>query len=82
MESPRAETSTTGRVVRPRPAWAAAGWLRWVPGIQMVRHYESRYLQAEAVVWVDWEDRIVGGIPDRAQDGSAAGPLGTPRQSR
>jgi high affinity sulfate transporter 1 len=42
----------------------------------------SRYLEVEAVAWVDWEDRVVGGAPDRAQDGSAAGPLGTPRQSR
>jgi high affinity sulfate transporter 1 len=42
----------------------------------------SRYLEAEAVAWVDWEDRTVGGAADRAQDGSAAGPKGTPRQSR
>lgn len=42
----------------------------------------SRYLEAEAVPWVDWEDRIVGGAPDRSQDGSAAVPLDTPRESR
>jgi hypothetical protein len=42
----------------------------------------SRYLEAEAVTWVDWEDRIVGGAPDRAQDVSAAGPSATPLQTR
>jgi MFS superfamily sulfate permease-like transporter len=42
----------------------------------------SRYLEAEAVAWVDWQDRIVGEAPDRAQDISAAGLVGTPRQSR
>lgn len=49
MESPRAESSTTGREVRPRPAWAAAGWLRWVPGIQIVRHYEIGWLRHDLV---------------------------------
>jgi hypothetical protein len=49
MESPRAEMSTTGRVVRPRPAWAAAGWLRWVPGIQIVWHYEIAWLRHDLV---------------------------------
>ena len=42
----------------------------------------SRYLEAEPVAWVDWEDRTVGGAPDRARDGSAAGPKGAPQQSR
>lgn len=42
----------------------------------------SRYLEAEAVAWVDWEDRVAGGAQDRVQDGSAAGPKGTPQQSR
>jgi high affinity sulfate transporter 1 len=49
MESLRAQTSTTGRVVLPQPARAAAGWLRWVPGIQMVRRYEIAWLQHDLV---------------------------------
>ncbi|MEQ1805685.1 MAG: SulP family inorganic anion transporter [Burkholderiaceae bacterium] len=36
-------------MVRPRPAWAAAGWLRWVPGIQTVRHYEIGWLRHDLV---------------------------------
>ncbi len=42
----------------------------------------SRYLEAEAVPWVDWEDHTVGTVPTRAQDGSVAGPAGTPQPSR
>lgn len=42
----------------------------------------SRYLDAEAVAWVDWEDCRAGTAPDCVQEGSAAKPLGTPRQSR
>ncbi len=48
-ESPLAETSTTGRVVRPQPARAVAGWLRWVPGIQTLRHYEIGWLRHDLV---------------------------------
>ncbi|MDP4302674.1 SulP family inorganic anion transporter [Leptothrix discophora] len=42
----------------------------------------SRYLEAEPVAWLDWEDRIAGATPDRTQEGSSAEPLGTPRPSR
>ena len=42
----------------------------------------SRYLEAESVAWVDWEDHIARGAPDRAQEVSAAGPFGTPKQTR
>ncbi len=49
MESPQAKASTTGRVVRQRPAPAAGGWVRWVPGIQTVRHYELGWLQHDLV---------------------------------
>ena len=45
MESPRAETSKTGRVVRHQPAGASTGWLRWVPGIQIVRSYKMGWLR-------------------------------------
>ncbi len=49
MASPQARTSTTGRVVRPWPAWADAGCMRWIPGIQVVRHYEIRWLRHDLV---------------------------------
>lgn len=42
----------------------------------------SRYLEAESVAWVDWEDRAVGTVPDRPQDASAAGPSVVLRQTR
>lgn len=42
----------------------------------------SRYLDAEAVDWVDWEERWAGTSPDCVPDGSTPKPLETPRQSR
>ncbi|MBC7376948.1 MAG: SulP family inorganic anion transporter, partial [Burkholderiaceae bacterium] len=44
-----AGTSTTGRVVRPGPAQATAGWGRWFPGIQTVRSYEMSWLRHDLV---------------------------------
>jgi high affinity sulfate transporter 1 len=49
MESPRAETSMQGRVVRQLSDPTAAGCLRWVPGIQIVRHYEISWLRHDLV---------------------------------
>ena len=48
-ESSPAESSTTGRVVRPLPARAAVGWLRWFPGIQTLRHYQIGWLRHDLV---------------------------------
>ena len=48
-ESPPPETSTTGRVVRPRPSRAAVGWVRWFPCIQTLRHYEIGWLRHDLV---------------------------------
>ena len=42
----------------------------------------SRYLEAESVAWVDWEDRVVGGAAETAKKVPAAGPTGTPPQTR
>ena len=42
----------------------------------------SRYLEAESVAWVDWEDRVVGRAPDSAQKVPAAGPVGPPTKTR
>lgn len=48
-ESPPAKTSTTSRAVRPRPARADVGWVRWFPGIQTMLHYESGWFRHDLV---------------------------------
>jgi hypothetical protein len=65
-----------GRVARPLQDLLAknqAGWIWWLPGLQVLRHYQR--------AWVDWEDRIVGAVPGRAQNGPAEESLGTPGQT-
>jgi high affinity sulfate transporter 1 len=46
-EEPRAAAavSTPGRVLRPERAGQALGWLRWLPGITTLRHYEIAWLR-------------------------------------
>ena len=48
-EPPAAETSTAGRAVQPRSARADAGWVRWFPGIETLRHYEIGSLRHDIV---------------------------------
>ena len=48
-ELPPAEISTTGRVVRLRPARAIVGWARWFPCVQTLRHYEIGWLRHDLV---------------------------------
>jgi MFS superfamily sulfate permease-like transporter len=42
----------------------------------------SRYLKLESVEWVDWEERVGGGVHGGAQAAEIAGPLATPTQTR
>jgi MFS superfamily sulfate permease-like transporter len=42
----------------------------------------NRYLESQSVVWVDWEDRVGGGVHDGAQAARTAGPRAAPMQAR
>ncbi len=38
-----------GRIVRPRTAADQAGWIRWLPGLHTLRHYEIAWLRHDVV---------------------------------
>jgi len=38
-----------GRIVRPRTAADQAGWMRWLPGLHTLRHYETASLRHDVV---------------------------------
>ncbi len=38
-----------GRIARPQKAANQAGWIRWMPGLQTLRHYEMAWLRHDIV---------------------------------
>src|SRR5664279_5051073 len=38
-----------GRIVRPRTAADQTGWMRWLPGLHTLRHYEIAWLRHDVV---------------------------------
>ena len=42
--TPPPALQVTGRVARPLKAKDQAGWVRWLPGLQVLRHYERAWL--------------------------------------
>ena len=48
-EAPPTESSTKGRVIRPRSPQSVIGWRRWFPAIQTLQHYEMAWLRHDLV---------------------------------
>jgi high affinity sulfate transporter 1 len=42
----------TGRIVRPSAAANQAGWIRWLPGLTMLRHYQPAWLRHDIVAGI------------------------------
>jgi len=38
-----------GRIMRPRPTPDQAGWMRWLPGLHVLRHYEIAWLRHDVL---------------------------------
>jgi high affinity sulfate transporter 1 len=47
--APSTSPMKPGRIVRPRTAADQAGWMRWLPGLYTLRHYEIAWLQHDVV---------------------------------
>jgi high affinity sulfate transporter 1 len=47
--APSKSPPNPGRIVRPQIAADQAGWMRWLPGLQTLRHYEFAWLRHDVV---------------------------------
>jgi len=47
--APSSSVLKPGRIVRPRTAADQAGWIRWLPGLHTLRHYEIAWLRHDVV---------------------------------
>ncbi|CAN0291950.1 unnamed protein product, partial [Phaeothamnion confervicola] len=43
--APRQPQTETGRILRPQAVANQSGWVRWLPGLQVLRHYEMGWLR-------------------------------------
>ncbi len=47
--SPSSPPPEPGRIARPQRGTDQAGWIRWMPGLQTLRHYEAAWLRHDFV---------------------------------
>ena len=47
--SPSSPRPEPGRIARPQKASDQRGWIRWLPGLQTLRHYEAAWLRHDIV---------------------------------
>ena len=47
--SPSSPPPEPGRIARPQRGAEQAGWIRWLPGLQTLRHYEAGWLRHDIV---------------------------------
>src|SRR4029077_13617770 len=51
-ESVSSRTTESGPIARPATPTNRTGWIRWLPGLNTLRHYEARWLRHDLVAGV------------------------------